>query len=134
MIKFKISSESMWHEINELHGESGGVYILRCGVETPIPVNRLLASDEEGTLYIGKANSFLNRVAELKKSISPQYKSGSHECGTRYKSHSGIYKVYPYEELYINLVESDDPRTTESNLLQNYEKKFGELPPLNRVS
>ncbi|WP_448211717.1 hypothetical protein [Colwellia sp. MEBiC06753] len=86
MAKFKISSENMWHEIYDVHGESGGVYILRCGSDKPICTNRLLARDEDGTLYIGKANSFINRVAELKKSISPEYNSGSHECGTRYKS------------------------------------------------
>ncbi len=51
----------MWHEINEQYGETGGVYILRCGDVGPVPVNRLLACDEEGTLYIGKANSFLDQ-------------------------------------------------------------------------
>jgi hypothetical protein len=132
--KFKISSENMWHEINEAHGESGGVYILRCGDDKPISISRLLANVESGTLYIGKANSFINRVAELKKSISPKYNSGSHECGARYKSHSEISNIFPFEQLYLNLVASDDPRSTESNLLQEYEEKFGELPPLNRVS
>lgn len=124
----------MWHEINDIHGESGGVYILRCGDEKPISTSRLLANDEEGTLYIGKAKSFIKRVADLKKSISPEYNSCSHECGARYKSHSGIAKIFPYEQLYLNLVASDEPREAESDLLKRYEEKFGELPPLNRVS
>ena len=134
MTKFYISSETMWHEINDIHGESGGVYILRCGNEKPIITKRLLANDESGTLYIGKAGSFINRVAELKKSISPKYKSGSHECGARYKSHSGISNAFPYEQLYVNLAASDEPRAAESKLLKEYEEKYGELPPLNRVS
>ena len=134
MNKYRISSESMWHEINEQHGETGGVYILKCGDDNPIPINRLLGTDSEGILYIGKADSFTNRVAELKKSISPQYKSGSHECGSRYKSHSHIQGAFPYEKLYLSLVSSTDPRSTESDLLQQYEKTFGELPPLNRCS
>jgi hypothetical protein len=124
----------MWHEINEIHGEFGGAYILRCGDDMAISTSRLLAKDESGILYIGKTNSFINRVAELKKSISLKYKSGSHECGSRYKAHLGISNAFPYEQLYLNLVGSDDPRTTESNLLKEYEEKFGELPPLNRVS
>jgi len=134
LTKFKISSENMWHKINEAHGESGGVYILRCGDDKPISISRLLENDESGTLYIGKANSFINRVAELKKSISPKYSSDSHECGARYKLHTGISNNFPFEQLYLNLIASDDPRTTESNLLKEYEEKFGELPPLNRVS
>jgi len=136
MSKFKISSEEMWHEINAQHGDSGGAYILKCdsGNGSPIPVDRLLSKDLDGILYIGKASSFLNRVADLKKSISPEYKSGSHECGSRFKQHSGISAAFPYESLYLNLVEDTEPRAVESTLLKEYEDKFGELPPLNRVS
>ncbi|MCG9698363.1 hypothetical protein [Shewanella sp. Isolate11] len=136
MKDIKISSEKMWYDINDVHGQSGGVYILRCLSESggPIPINRLLGTDESGVLYIGKANSFLNRVAELKKSISPDYNSGSHECGSRYKSHRAITQAFPYKFLYVNLIESEEPRKVESELLNDYENKYGELPPLNRIS
>lgn len=137
MKHFKISSENIWHQINDEFKDSGGVYILKClngDNNYPLTVNRLLASDEQGILYIGKANRFIDRVAELKKSISPQYTSGSHECGSRYKSNENIYKNFPYESLHVELVGSDNPRQTESDLLQKYESKYGELPPLNRCS
>lgn len=125
----------MWYEINLDIGKIGGVYILKCeSIDgSPIAINRLLASDREGILYIGKANSFLNRVADLKKSISPNYNSGSHECGTRYKQHSGISGAFPYESLYLNLLVHNEPRVLECSMLKEYEEKYGELPPLNRV-
>lgn len=138
MNRFRISSETMWHEINDQFKETGGVYILKCSTDTnnfvPAHINRLLTSDDNGILYIGKANSFIDRVAELKKSISPQYNSSSHECGSRYKDNPGISKKLPYNQLFIELVGSDNPRDTEEQLLQRYQDEFGELPPLNRVS
>ena len=137
MKQFRISSENMWHEINNEFGHTGGVYILKClqaNNSLPIPVNRLLSNDEQGILYIGKTNSFTDRVAELKKSISPEYSSESHECGSRYKINNMIQEKYPYENLIIELVGSENPRETEASLLKEYEYKFGELPPLNRSS
>jgi hypothetical protein len=135
--QYAIPPEGMWYEINNEFGDSGGVYVLKCINESnnlPITINRLLAHDEQGILYIGKANCFTDRVAELKKSISPDYSSGSHECGSRYKNNENIQKAFPYKNLHIELIGSENPRQTESELLQEYETTFGELPPLNRSS
>ena len=132
---YAISPKSMWHEINHEFGKTGGVYVLKCIIENnnlPITINRLLANDEQGILYIGKANCFTDRIADLKKSISPDYSSDSHECGSRYKSNKNIQKSFPYEFLHIELIGSENPRQAESTLLQKYEPIFGELPPLNR--
>ena len=61
----------MWHEINDRFNNGGGVYILKClrsaDSSAPIPIDRLLGSDNDGTSHIGKANRFTDRVAELKK-------------------------------------------------------------------
>jgi hypothetical protein len=129
-------SDDMTNKIIANFGSGGGVYILKCdnGQGAPISVNRVLLKDDEGVLYIGKAENFSDRVASLKKSISPEYASSSHECGARYKANPLITTCFPYDQLYVFLVPSDDPRATEAELLTNYESKFGELPPLNRVS
>lgn len=128
----------MWHDINAHHGNSGGVYVLKCFDEfktsNPKSIARLLENDEGGVLYIGQASCFLTRVAELKKSISPDYTSNSHECGSRYKSNQRIAETFPFETLYLELTSCDAPRAKESQLLQIYESRFGELPPLNRCS
>lgn len=136
---YLISSKSMWEEINRDFSSKGGIYFLKCAGEpaeakNPIVVNRLLKPDLNGVLYIGKATSFLKRVADLKKSISPEYASSSHECGVRYKSNTSIVEKFPFEKLYVELVFSENPRETELQSILNYEIEFGELPPLNRSS
>ncbi len=137
-IKIKFSDEQMWHKIDEEFNTSGGVYILKCSTEInnfiPMSTNRLIECDNNGILYIGKANSFIDRVIDLKKSISPQYNSSSHECGARYKVHKKLQDKFPFENLYIELYGDKKPLELEKIFLTEYEASFGELPPINRVS
>ena len=135
-MEYKISSEDFWYQIDEIFGKDGGVYILSCLDENElvIPVSRLLRDDTKGILYIGKASSFLDRVIDLKKSLSPEHLSTGHECGVRHKTHVGICKKFPYERLQVTLIGSNNPEKTENEKLQNYKKEFGELPPLNRIN
>lgn len=132
--EFQIAHKEFWYQIEESHKTGGGVYVLfskENGVRKPIP--RLLEIDSEGKLYIGKADSFLDRVIMLKKSLSPDHISTGHECGVRWKIHKKIQERFPYESLHVALYPTDDPRGLESTMLKKYEKQFGELPPLNRV-
>lgn len=131
---FQIANERFWYQIDETISKKGGVYILFSKTEDKIvTIDRLLGNDEKGVLYIGMAKNYLDRVIELKKSLSPDHNSFGHECGYRWKQHKGIYTKFPYNTLFIKLIETDDPRKLESELLKRYEKTFGELPPLNRV-
>lgn len=132
---YRISCERFWHQINKDFGVGGGVYELYCMMpNTEVePVPRMLKVDLQGTLYIGMAASFLDRVVELKKSISPKYKSSGHECGVKYKELRAIQEKYPFEHLYVELHGTKVPRELEQDKLQKYYKEFGELPPLNRV-
>ncbi len=137
-LQVKISDDEMWNEIDKKFKETGGVYILKCSTShknfVPTTLNRLLDCDKKGILYIGKANSFLDRVPNLKKSISPHYNSSSHECGSRYKSNDEFKEKLPYDNLYLELYGSDEPIVLEKFFLKDYEELFGELPPFNRVS
>jgi hypothetical protein len=131
---FQIADNNFWYYIERVFKEKGGVYILFSKQNDKIvPINRLLGSDANGVLYIGKADSFLDRVIELKKSLSPDHKSTNHECGYRWKKHDNINTNYPYQTLHVELIGSDHPRQLESDKMKEYEKHFGELPPLNRV-
>lgn len=137
-LKIKFSDEKMWYKINDEFAENGGVYILKCSNEQddfiPLSTNRLFGSDKNGILYIGKATSFLDRVINLSKSINPNYKSSSHECGVRYKSNENFNIKFPFESLYIELYGDNEPLKLEKIFLEEYEVTFGELPPLNRVN
>jgi hypothetical protein len=133
---FRVASPSFWDLINRQFDMKGGVYVLVCkepaGVGH-IPVQRFLGIDKQGVLYIGKADCFFDRVIALKKSISPEYKSSSHECGIRYKANPKIQELFPFENLLIGLKEDEDPRALELKMLENYVSRFGEVPPLNAI-
>jgi len=131
--EYKISDENFWDNINSAFEKRGGVYKLFCKKKNEVvEINRLIATDKDGVLYIGKANSFLDRVIELKKSLSPKHFSSQHECGYRWKNHPNISKKFTYENLYIQLTSDETPLSLEKQMLNKYEKEFGELPPLNR--
>tara|TARA_R100001460_G_scaffold31010_2_gene61177 strand:+ start:1580 stop:1993 length:414 start_codon:yes stop_codon:yes gene_type:complete len=136
-MEFYLSSERLWHDINQSFSGRGGAYIVRSrdakNKDLYKGIHRLLGKDETGVLYIGKASSFLNRVIELSKSLAPDYRAQSHFCGVRYKASSEIQMAFPYKLLVVELLESDDPVREESKLLREYEKLFGEIPPLNRM-
>lgn len=131
-ISFEIHKLEFWDNINSKFEKKGGIYRLYCVDNNlnRVKIDRVLKSDINGILYIGKASQFLDRVITLKKSLSPLHKSENHECGVRYKNH--FWEKFPYEKLWIELVESLDINQLEKELLSNYEKEFGELPPLNR--
>ncbi|RKN83354.1 hypothetical protein [Ulvibacterium marinum] len=132
---YRIIDKDFWYKIKNDFPIGGGVYELYCMNKygKTIPVNRMLGTDDEGLLYIGKAGSFLDRVIELKKSISPDYNSRGHECGARYKASKGIQEIYPYENLFVYLTSSENERILEIEKLNGYLEKFGEFPPLNRM-
>lgn len=130
--RYSIADKHFWNQIKNDFNNQGGVYKLICMENNrPKKVERFLKTDNNGILYIGKAKDFLNRVIELKKSISPDYNSDSHYCGVRYKSNTEIMKKYPYENLFVILENVSDIDNKEKELLREYNKEFGELPPFN---
>tara|TARA_R110002096_G_C14284665_1_gene696923 strand:- start:51 stop:467 length:417 start_codon:yes stop_codon:yes gene_type:complete len=132
--KYKISDSQLWYKIESDFKVNGGIYKLFCVNDNNeiIETNRLLKTDPNGILYIGKATSFLDRVITLKKSISPDYNSENHECGIRYKSSDLIKVKFPFQNLSIELNGYAEIHSKEKELLDYYEREFGELPPLNR--
>ncbi|MEX2364059.1 MAG: hypothetical protein WD597_10570, partial [Balneolaceae bacterium] len=81
------NDKNLWTHISNLYSTQGGVYkVIAARNNVRIPIKRFLGTDQEGILYIGKATSFIDRVIDLKKSISPDYIGTSHICGRRYKS------------------------------------------------
>jgi len=131
---FQINDKDLWSLIHNKHNDKGGVYkIIAFQGGQRISINRFLGTDKDGILYIGKATSFIDRVIELKKSIAPDYNGKGHICGRRYKSNPKIAESFPYEVLFIELTESNKPEELEKQLLNEYAKIFGEVPPLNAI-
>lgn len=130
----QIADKGFSDSINHRHQSKGGVYkiiAVRNGQRQSI--NRFLGTDSEGVLYIGKATSFLDRVVDLKKSISPDYNGSAHICGRRYKSNPNIARQFPFDILFIDLIPTDNPEELERKLIVEYATIYGEVPPLNAV-
>jgi len=130
----RLADPDLWNSINRQHQATGGVYkiiAIRNGLRQPI--NRFLGIDKNGVLYIGKATSFIDRVIDLKKSISPDYNGKAHICGRRYKSNPNIAKLFPYNILFRGLIPSNTPELLERKIIAEYSGKFGEVPPLNAI-
>ena len=129
-----LSVDNCWHKINAVHGTKGGVYkVIAVKLGERVPINRLLGTDPDGVLYIGKADSFLKRVIDLRKALSPVHKSSAHGFGYRYKNTNSLNAAFPFEKLFVELIETENARDLEYRWLKEYLDTFGEVPPLNAV-
>lgn len=127
-----LSSKDLWTDLNHDFGVHGGAYRLFSISSNKIkPIGRLLGKDKKGTLYIGKADSYVKRLVDLKKTISPDYKSNPHICGRRYKLNTDIALRFPFENLFVELFPDKLPEKREAHLLNGYFDTYGEVPPLN---
>lgn len=135
---YLIKDDKLWDKINHGFNNDGGVYKVHClknNNESKVhSLTRLLGEDTEGVLYIGKADSFLDRVIDLKKSLLPNYKSENHHVGLRYNKNQALQSKFKIENLCVSLIKSSNPSNLEKDELKKYEKIFGELPPFNAMS
>ena len=132
MKPFKINNENLWSQIDLNYGDSVGIYkIIWIRDNKPKIIPRLINSDNQGVLYIGKAQRFLDRVLDLKKSLLPKYKTDNHDFGKRYYNTPILKQNIALDELFIDLTSSNNPELLERNELDKYYITNGELPPFN---
>lgn len=130
--EYLLSEDKLWDKIFEDFKDKGGAYKLICKENDTIKsIGRFIKTDLNGILYIGKANSYLDRVIGLKKTIDPKMKSEPHICGRRYNKNKRIGKQFPYKNLFIQLIGDSNPEQKEKEELDKYFEEFGEVPPLN---
>ncbi len=129
---YQLSDPELWDKINSNFQAKGGVYkLIAIKKNVPVMIGRFLNVDQNGVLYIGKAESFIDRVIQLKKSILSTYKGSGHICGRRYKSTPSIAQKFPDDILYVELEFAHNPSELEKQYLMQYFEKYGEVPPLN---
>ncbi|MBS9461452.1 hypothetical protein KIM67_03455 [Flagellimonas sp. 389] len=112
--------------------------LIWCKDGMPRRVTRLKGKDENGILYIGKADVILDRVGSFQKTIFEVFynrRSISINKGhqTFSKKFYRIKDTFDINDLKIKIWVSpfDDPEYVKSFLLEQYVTKFLELPPLN---
>lgn len=82
-------------------------------------------------LYIGKTSKNHFRIGDLIKSLSPHHKSLGHHAGIRFSNNIKLRERFPFERLYFTFIPAENPKEKESQELQEYFQKYGEVPPLN---
>lgn len=109
-----------------------GMYLIRCQCHQ---TNRLLGLDKEGVLDIGESSNIRKRIKQFLACASGKRKKG-HSAGCRFANRR-LSRYFPLDQLEIKWKDTgskDAAKKLEGELLRNYEKIFGELPPLNAQS
>src|SRR5437016_1304447 len=104
---YLLSDGDFWKNRLKAWPHGGGIYIIRCLAQGAtcesskyVPVPRILGSDQDGILYIGRATG-QKRLVDLKTSWAPQYVGGNHSIGFRHKSHSSFSELYPFDRIVV---------------------------------
>jgi excinuclease UvrABC nuclease subunit len=99
--------------------------------ENPRHLQRLLGTDKDGILYIGKSENLNDRVRMLWRVLQPNYRATAHTFGVNYKSLQVIQNAFPLDTLAIEYEENDTAKVYEKSLIETYRQLYGEVPPLN---
>ena len=113
--------------------DNSGVYLLqRIDENEKIkPIPRLLDSDDQGVLYIGKSDNLNNRLGILINLLNGTSTTGKHSMGRRFQEIEKFQEYLRPENMILRIFFCDSPRQVESSLLEEYLQEYGELPPLN---
>lgn len=130
---FYLSDKELWQKLNEINPKSGIYKLILTDNGKPKQIGRFLGTDNKGIIYIGKCDNVLDRVINLKKSISQDFNNNSHICGRRLKNIEKFYERIPFENLIIQITPSENQIELEKKQLNEYFQRFGEVPPLNAI-
>jgi hypothetical protein len=90
-----------------------------------------LGIDNQGILYIGQSENLRARIRMLWRVLNPKLKATAHTFGSKYNENKKLKKAFPLKSLYVSYQITKEPKTLETNLLDKYFAKFGEVPPFN---
>ena len=116
-----------------------GMYFIRAISRSgkPRSLPRLLGRDIEGLLYIGKTGEGVNAGLDWRiwcfwrEAIGR--KQAAHVGGARFRRVlSGRFPISSLEYRYRRLRSRERADQEETLALERYQRRFGELPPLNR--
>lgn len=109
------------------------------------PIQRLFGFDPGGTLYIGTGRVLHTRIGTLRKGVLAAYgirysTPDIHQCGGKIAARPRFREIFSVEQLgitidpYVRAADAlidDNHMTMESDLIREYGRLFGEIPPLN---
>ncbi|MCF7859679.1 MAG: hypothetical protein K9N07_10235 [Candidatus Cloacimonetes bacterium] len=150
MIEKILTCFSKEFEANQLYIKESNTLLNTAGVyvlvrKEKIPVNRMLATDNERIMYIGKTgnkNGLRDRLRHF-FNCATNSKNKDEYCDVPVEGHSGGRRYFlnlkkklglakeVLNYMYIACDDNEKAEILESKLLNQYVDKFGEVPPLN---
>ena len=108
-----------------------GVYCIRAtiGRNHPKPIPRAIRTDESGILYFGETGNLKQRIGSLENVYDEQGRSG-HDFADTFLVYE-LSRICDRKLLEISWVPCDDQAAVEQQLLREYKKTFGDIPPGN---
>jgi hypothetical protein len=104
------------------------IYWIKEGV--PVTIRRVGGDDESGLLYIGQTDLTLRkRLNQFRCSAFTN--STNHSGALKYRSLEVLRNLIKGDELYAEIEPCTESYPKETEELNLYAKKFGEVPPLN---
>jgi hypothetical protein len=123
-----LAEAGFWNRIPQ----SRGVYLIHFyNDEIPAKLQRVLGQDNEGVLYIGKSENISERLRMLWRVLNPKLKATAHTFGIKYNANKKLREAFPFNSMFISYKISNEPKKLESELLDKYFLKYGEVPPFN---
>ena len=106
-----------------------GVYRVRATTAPGVAkrICRACKDDDEGVVYIGSSKSLVNRIGEL---LDREGHAGTHSFLGNFNLYR-LDRICPRELLEIQWYECGNPEAQEERLLDEYKRRFGDLPPGN---
>ncbi len=108
-----------------------GLYQIRMAdrYNNPIPIPRLVGTDEGGIIYIGQSKRLRSRIED--------FYCGRHSGGDMYGlvrlrlKRNKRYIGYSLQYRHMNINDSETMEKTETRMLRRYFREHCELPPFN---
>lgn len=103
------------------------------GDPVPEPIDRVCGTDKTGTLYIGAGN-LRSRIGAFVGANGPRNNDQTKPAGHTLMTPT-LRKRFPLQKLAVMWLKTDSEpaaKSLEEDLIQDYQRKFGERPPMNR--
>lgn len=95
-----------------------------------VPIQRILGTDYNGLLYIGKSTNLGKRINNLIVNLKDPSKL-KHHFSIKYHKTPLVSLFIKINELGLIIKPFNNPKEYEEKYLLDYNSKFGELPPFN---
>ncbi|WP_250432452.1 hypothetical protein [Hanstruepera flava] len=126
---FKIDSKNSIDANTKLKKGIYKIYWIRNNGK-PKHISRILGTDKEGLLYIGKTDGTVrNRLNQFR--CTAFLKSTNHSGALKYRTSNALREAMNNSELFFVAEYCINPSEKEKILIKEYRDLYGEVPPLN---